>query len=119
MRHVLIVDDEVMNREVILKVLNKEGFAVDEAENGEEALECLKNREYDLILMDLMMPVMDGFEAIHIIRTTLHSTTPIIAVSALSDEDIISRTVEIGADGYVTKPYDLMKILTTIKETLA
>jgi len=60
---VLVCDDEFMNRKIASKILKKEGFEVLEAVNGQEALEVLKTKKIDLILMDLMMPIMDGYEA--------------------------------------------------------
>ena len=68
MATVLLCDDELMNRTVASKILEKEGFSVVEAINGKEALEILNTTKVDLILMDLMMPVMDGYEATKIIK---------------------------------------------------
>ena len=106
---VLLCDDEVMNRKVGSKILNKEGFEVIEAENGQEALDVLKSSTVDLILMDLMMPVMDGYEATRIIKTDEeYKSIPLIILSALSDKDSIRKGLELGADEYLTKPYDVI-----------
>jgi len=118
MKRILIVDDEMMNRDLIAKVLKKEGFQSDEASNGFEALERLKVRPYDLVLMDLMMPEMDGFDAIQVIRDELQLAMPIITVTALGDEAAISKALELGADGYLLKPFDLPTMVKTVKEAL-
>ena len=105
---VLLCDDEPMNRKVASKILQKEGFGVIEAQNGQEAIDILKRQTVDLILMDLMMPVMDGYEATKIIKEDDElSTIPLIIISALSDRSSIVKCLEIGADEYLTKPFDL------------
>mgnify|MGYP002629584739 FL=1 len=105
---VLLCDDELMNRKVASKILHKEGFEIIEAQNGQEAIEILKRQTVDLILMDLMMPVMDGYEATRIIKEDDElSTIPLIIISALSDRNAILKCLEIGADEYLTKPFDL------------
>lgn len=106
---VLLCDDELMNRKVGSKILLKEGFSVIEAVNGEEAINLLQENRVDLILMDLMMPVMDGYEATKIIKEDeRYATIPLIILSALSDKGAIIKGLELGADDYITKPYDIV-----------
>lgn len=106
---VLLCDDELMNRKVGSKILTKEGFDVIEAENGQEALDVLATNRIDLILMDLMMPVMDGYEATERIKKDDElKSIPLIILSALSDKDSIRKGLELGADEYLTKPYDVI-----------
>ena len=108
MTQVLLVDDELMNRKVASKILKKEGFEVVEAVDGLEALERLKTHDIDIILMDLMMPNMDGYEATKIIKEDENlSSIPIIILSALSDKSAILKGLELGANEYLTKPYDI------------
>ena len=108
MTQVLLVDDELMNRKVASKILKKEGFEVVEAVDGLEALERLKTYDIDIILMDLMMPNMDGYEATKIIKEDENlSSIPIIILSALSDKSAILKGLELGANEYLTKPYDI------------
>jgi len=119
MPKVLLCDDELMNRKVASKILNKEGFSVVEAQNGEEAIEILKNTQIDLILMDLMMPVMDGYEATQIIKEDDElSTIPLIIISALSDKEAITKGLELGADEYLTKPFDITEFRLRIKNAI-
>lgn len=116
MATVLIVDDELMNRNVASKILIKEGFDVLEAVDGLDAIEVLKANDVDVILMDLMMPNMDGFEATKIIKSdeTL-STIPLIIISALSDKYSIHKGLELGANEYLAKPFDLIEFRLRIK----
>ena len=108
MTQVLLVDDELMNRKVASKILKKEGFEVVEAVDGLEALERLKSFDIDIILIDLMMPNMDGYEATKIIKQDENlSSIPLIILSALSDKSAILKGLRLGADEYLTKPYDI------------
>ena len=119
MPKVLLCDDELMNRKVASKILNKEGFSVVEAKNGEEALKILETTKVDLILMDLMMPVMDGYEATKIIKENDDfSTIPLIIISALSDKEAITKGLELGADEYLTKPFDITEFRLRIKNAI-
>ena len=109
MSRVLLCDDEVMNRKVASKILKKEGFDVVEAVNGAEAIEVLKRFKIDLILMDLMMPVMDGYEATKIIKESDEfCEIPLIVISALSDKSAIIKALELGAIEYLIKPFDII-----------
>jgi putative two-component system response regulator len=119
MATVLLCDDELMNRKVASKILIKEGFHVLEAHNGKEALDILQNSAVDLILMDLMMPIMDGFEATKIIKSNKELTAiPLIIISALSDKEAVIKGLEMGADEYLTKPFELIDFRLRIKNAI-
>jgi len=118
MKKVLIADDEMMNRDLIVKVLRKEGMEVFEAVDGAEAVQKSTEIDLDLILMDLMMPVMDGFEAIATIRERHDAHLPIITISAINDQSAILQAKALGADDYLTKPYDLPTMLKAVKKAL-
>ncbi|MCF6341004.1 MAG: response regulator [Sulfurimonas sp.] len=119
MQNILLCDDELMNRKVASKILNKEGFNILEAKNGQEAIDILKERKVDLILMDLMMPVMDGFEAISIIKNDDNlCTIPLIIISALSDKKAIHMGLRLGANEYLTKPYDIIEFSLRVKNAI-
>lgn len=116
---VLLCDDELMNRKVASKILGKEGFEIIEAANGKEALEILDKTRVDLILMDLMMPVMDGYEATKNIKTNEeYSAIPLIILSALSDKEAITKGLELGADEYITKPYDIIDFRLRVRNAI-
>ena len=102
----LLVEDNEMNRFIAIQSLSYLGFDVDEAENGQIAIEKMKTTSYDLILMDIQMPVMDGVEATSFIRNQLNNNTPIIALTANAFKHDIELYLENGMNDYITKPYD-------------
>jgi len=116
---VLLCDDELMNRKVASKILKKEGFNVVEATNGQEAIEILKELRVELILMDLMMPVMDGYEATKIIKEDEElKTIPLIIISALSDKEAITKGLSLGANEYLTKPFDIIDFRLRVQNAI-
>ncbi len=106
----LLVEDNVLNQKLIFLNLTKFGFSIDVANNGLEAVEKVKDKKYDLILMDLMMPVMDGFEATKAIRQlddNNHYHTPIIGLTANTFDADREKCMAIGMDEYMAKPFDI------------
>lgn len=101
----LIVEDEPRMREIITDYFGVKGFVVTGAENGVEALERLEEEAFDIVLLDVMMPALDGFSVCRRIRKT--SGVPVIFLTARSDEDDKLFGYELGADDYVTKPFSL------------
>lgn len=106
--HILIVEDNQINQFVLKTILELEHFNVTITENGQEALNELKEKHFDIILMDLMMPVMDGFEATKTIRAlgSEKRNIPIIAVSADVTNNIEYKCLEAGLNAYISKPID-------------
>jgi PAS domain S-box-containing protein len=105
--HVLLVEDNATNQMLAVTLLEKEGHMVDTAQNGKEALTALASRTFDLVLMDVQMPVMDGFEATARIREQERSTgqhIPIVAMTAHAMKGDRQRCLAAGMDGYVSKP---------------
>ncbi|CAB4632788.1 unannotated protein [freshwater metagenome] len=116
MPKVLVVEDEQSLREPLVFMLTKEGYEVIEAENGEVALLKFESEGADLILLDLMMPKMDGNQVCKQIR--LSSNVPIIMLTAKDSEVDKVVGLEIGADDYVTKPYSTRELLARMKAVL-
>ncbi len=114
---VLLVDDNVINRKVALGILKKLGFSADCATNGEEAVKAYGEGHYDLILMDCMMPVLDGYQATEKIRSLEQgqSHIPIIAMTANAMEGDRQRCLESGMDDYVVKPVKAQKLEEAIQ----
>jgi two-component system KDP operon response regulator KdpE len=113
---ILIVDDEARMRRFMQMNLDLEGYQVIEASNGLEAIDRVRDDLPDLVLLDVMMPEMDGFEALGIIRET--STVPVIMLTVRDDEDDIVRGLSLGADDYVTKPFSPRELAGRIKAVL-
>ncbi|GAB4447701.1 MAG: response regulator transcription factor [Anaerolineae bacterium] len=113
---ILIVDDEARMRRFMQMNLDLEGYRVIEAGNGLEAIDRVREDLPDLVLMDVMMPEMDGFEALRIIRET--STVPVIMLTVRDDESDKVKGLELGADDYVTKPFSPRELASRIKAVL-
>ena len=114
---VLIVEDNMVNQEVLVGLLEVTGIAIIIAENGRVALETLKEHTFDIILMDLQMPEMDGFEAIQRIRDS-GSDVPIVALSAAVMESDRLKAAKAGSNDFITKPIDFSLLLTSMKRLL-
>lgn len=99
----LIVEDEELMREVIKDYFESGGYDVTEAEDGKKALECIEEEDFDILLLDIMVPYIDGFSICRRVRKT--SDVPIIMITARSDEDDKLLGYELGVDDYVTKPF--------------
>lgn len=110
---ILVVDDEEMIREVIKEYSINEGFIVEEADNGRDAAFKVKNNDYDLIIMDIMMPHMDGYTAIKEIKKI--KNIPVIVLSARGEEYDKLTGFDIGIDDYVTKPFSPKELMARIK----
>lgn len=116
MSKLLIVDDEFRIRELIKKYALYEGHEVDEAEDGQQAVLKCRNNTYDLIIMDIMMPVLDGFGAVSQIRK--FSNTPIIMLSARGEEYDRLSGFESGVDDYVVKPFSPKELMMRVSAVL-
>ena len=116
MRKILIVDDEFEMRQLLKIYLRQDNYQVDEAENGQEAYEKMKKNDYDLMILDVMMPIMDGWQTIEQVRKT--SDIPIIMLTAkgTTQDKVIGFST--GADDYLVKPFDEAELLVRIKALL-
>lgn len=120
MAKILVVDDDALNRILIVTNLEEHGYQVVEAENGQEALEKLRRGEYDLVLLDLLMPVMDGFETLRQMKADLNLRhLPVIVISALEEMDSVVRCIEMGATDHLPKPFDPLLLNARINASLA
>lgn len=116
MQKILIVDDEIKIREVLKEYAIFEGFDTDVAENGFEAVQKAKENDYDIILMDVMMPKLDGFSAVKKIKET--KDVKILMLSARGEEYDKLFGFEIGVDDYVVKPFSPKEVMARIKAIL-
>jgi len=113
--HILVVEDDVLLQNMACKFLQKEGWTVDACANGDDALELIYDKVYHLIILDIMIPGMNGHELLKELRRICE--TPVLMMSALSDDDNQFRAFESHADDYVTKPFS-MRILVKRAEAL-
>ena len=116
MTKILIVDDEEMIRSVLAEYADFEHFEHDEAADGMQAVEMAKANNYDVIIMDVMMPRLDGFSAVKEIRK--HKDTPVIMLSARVEEYDKLFGFEMGVDDYVTKPFSPKEVMARINAIL-
>lgn len=112
----LVVDDEDRIRRLIKMYLEKDEFVVDEAVDGKEALELALNEHYDVIILDVMMPEMDGIEVCEQIRK--EKTTPILMLTAKGEEINRVQGFEVGADDYIVKPFSPRELVLRVKAIL-
>jgi len=114
----LVVDDDLMNREVAKMMLGKFGLKVDVAEDGVSALEAISSKKYDVILMDLQMPGADGFITTKVIRNKGVTDIPIIALTADISSEARKKCSAVGMSGYLTKPIIPTKLHSTLEQWL-
>lgn len=104
---ILIAEDNLMNQRLIMRIISKLGYQADLAGNGQQALDMIREKDYDLILMDVQMPEVDGIEATHIIRQRYGSSPLIMAMTANAMNEDIERCINAGMDDYISKPLDI------------
>ena len=111
---VLVVDDQELNRTLLQFLLEEDGYEVSIATNGREAIECFDEVSPDLVLLDVVMPVMDGFATAPIIKKKAGELyLPIIFITALDDQASLKRCLEVGGDDFLNKPFD--KVILSAK----
>jgi phosphate regulon transcriptional regulator PhoB len=117
--HILVIDDEADLVELVLYNLRKEGFSVDSASDGETALSKIRQSKYDLLVLDLMLPGIQGTELCRILRNDPKTSgVPIIMLTAKAEEVDKIVGLEIGADDYVTKPFSPRELIARVKAVL-
>ncbi len=116
---ILIAEDQIINQKIMVQLLKKKGYNVSTAENGKEAFEMAKEKQYDLIFMDVQMPEMDGLDATRLIRKfekKKKNHTPIVAMTALAMKGDKERCFDSGMDYYITKPVNPTELYETIEK---
>jgi two-component system response regulator ResD len=116
MNPILVIDDEERIRHLVRMYLEREGYSVEEAENGREALDKIQRREYSLLIVDLMMPEVDGWRVCREVRT--NSEIPIIMLTARGEEFDRVLGFEMGADDYLVKPFSTKELVARVKALL-
>ncbi|MCI0709090.1 MAG: hybrid sensor histidine kinase/response regulator [Chloroflexi bacterium] len=116
---ILIVDDNPANRDMLARRIQQLGYEYDEAENGIQALEKLRENSYDLVLLDIMMPLMNGFETLEkIMDDSDLRQIPVIIISAIDDMTSVVKCIEMGAEDYLPKPFNAILLKARISSLL-
>lgn len=116
MSRVLVVDDEAAMREFVRRNLEARGFDVDVAANGMECLAALRHREPDLVILDIMMPHLDGYETCRRLRQ--FSDVPVVVLTAMGDERDVVEALDCGADDCLTKPFGVEELMARLRSIL-
>jgi two-component system sensor histidine kinase/response regulator len=120
--HILVAEDDLVVQLIVKRMLEQAGYTLDLVADGQKAIEALEIRHYDLVLMDCLMPRMDGFEATRAIRSTdsghFNPGIPVIAMTGLAGEDDKARCFEAGVDSIASKPVDPHTLITLIQQCL-
>ncbi len=116
--NILIVDDNRINQIVTQNILKKKGYTCDLASNGMDSIDMLKKESYDLVLMDINMPEMNGLEATKVIRT-FNTNIPIIALTAVEEGEIRDQALSVGMNDVIIKPYDTQQFFQTIMRNIS
>ncbi len=116
---ILIVDDEASNRDIMTQFLQMEGFQLFTAVDGEQAMEMVESVQPDLVLLDIIMPRLDGYEVCRLIKSNEETAfLPVIMITALKGTEEKIKGVEVGADDFLTKPFNYLELVTRVKSLL-
>lgn len=116
MAKILLTEDDWEIRELVSEALEAEGHEVDEAENGRVCLYKMHNNRYDLLILDIMMPQLDGLRTLKSLRET--SQIPVIMLTAKDKDSDLALALELGADDYIKKPFSMMELVARVKANL-
>ena len=113
--HILVVDDNKLNRMKLTHCLRQEGYSSDTAEDGRQALAMLRAQPFDLVLLDILMPEMDGYQVLREMKAdTVLGSIPVILISALEESEGAAKGIEMGAADYLPKSFDPVLLKTRI-----
>jgi DNA-binding NtrC family response regulator len=115
---ILVVDDEDALRTVLSTELKGEGYDVETASDGDEAISVVQNKKFDLLLLDIKMPKVDGFEVLKFVKKGFPAIK-VIMLTGFADLKNAIESKKLGAEDFVSKPYDLVDLLTTIERVLS
>jgi DNA-binding response OmpR family regulator len=115
----LVVDDNEMNRDMLSRRLQRQGYEVTVAEHGVRALELMRANDYDLVLLDVMMPQLNGYEVLEEVKQDERLRhVPIIMISAMDDLDSVVKCIELGAEDYLFKPFNPVLLKARVRSSL-
>lgn len=111
---ILVAEDNPLNQKIATILLQKQGAEVTTVFDGQAAVNELKSKPYDVVLMDIHMPIMDGYEATRIIREEIHSIIPVIALSASDFDDEKKLCIDAGMNECITKPFEVLQLVNIL-----
>lgn len=114
---ILIVDDEPLIRDALAYKLKKDGYDIDTAEDGEKAIDMIDAEDYQIIISDIMMPFVSGFELVKILKER-GKEAPVLMLTSLNSETAVLKAFDLGADDYMTKPFSPNELSVRIKKLL-
>jgi DNA-binding response OmpR family regulator len=115
---ILICEDNRLAMRTLSVILEKEGYSTETAIDGNEAIDLLRNKDYDLLLVDIHLPFHSGLELIKYLRSELKKKTPVLVITAFSDPQMQKQAAELKINGYFTKPFNPPEIIAQIKSIL-
>lgn len=113
---ILIIDDSPTLRKLLRFYLKKKGYVVDEAHNGRVGLDCISSDQFDLIILDMAMPVMSGYQVLEKLKDMENFNTPILILSADKEQETKATGISLGASYYMTKPFKPPEVVERIEE---
>ncbi len=119
MKKILLLEDDLILQEIIEEYLVEQGYEVECYFNGEEALDKILSTRYDMLLLDVNVPEIDGFEIVEYIKKELKKTTPVIFITSLTEAKNIEKAFDLGANDYLKKPFDLEELKVRIEHHLS
>ncbi len=114
MSKILIIEDNEMNMKLMKDILSSQNYEVTTAQDGQQGLDIANEQEFDLILLDIQMPVVSGYDFLKL----YNKKTPVIVVSACAMDNEIQKATELGCAGYIAKPIQIMDFLNTVKSAI-
>ena len=116
---ILVVDDNEMNRDLLTRRLERQGYRVTTAVDGQQALDVLSREEFSLVLLDIMLPIINGYQVLERMKADQSSAhIPVIITTSLDETDEKAKCIELGADDYLTKPFDPVTLKSRINDCL-
>lgn len=119
MMNILYAEDDIMMQKVVVRSLIRLGYEVTTVDDGQEALETIEQEAYDLIILDLFMPRLSGFEVVEIMRNELKNDTPVLILSRSHLDDTIHKAYTAGANDYIVKPFQPEELVIKVTKMLA
>lgn len=116
---ILLAEDDIMMQKVVVRSLIRLGYEVTTVDDGQEAINALEEEEYDLVILDLFMPRLSGFEVLEMMRNELKSEIPVIILSRTHINDAIQKVLEAGANEYIIKPFEPEELIVKVTRMLA